>query len=198
MVTDPRVDAYIAGSAPFVRPILEHLRAVMHRAAPEIVETIKWGMPFFDHDGSPLANMAAFKAHAAFGFWRREGTGTAAGKGEAMGQFGKLVSIADLPDDAALVAMIHDAMALVDAGAKTLRTPQQPKPAAAMPDDLQAALDAVPAAAAQFAAFPPGARREYIDWVLEAKQPATRGRRIATTVGQSAEGKRLNWKYADC
>ena len=69
--TDPRVDAYIAKSAPFARPIQKRLRAAVHEACPEAEETIKWGMPFFLVDGKVLCFMAAFKAHAGFGFWRR-------------------------------------------------------------------------------------------------------------------------------
>lgn len=198
MSRDPRIDAYIAKSAPFAQPILDHVRAVVHRASPDIDEAIKWSMPFFDYHGAPLANMAAFKAHAAFGFWRRDGAGPEKESEGAMGQFGKLTSIADLPDDKTLIAMIHQAMALIDAGAKTMRAPKQPKPELAMPDDLRAALDAVPAAAGYFDAFPPGAQREYIEWVVEAKQPATRVKRIGQAVEWCAENKRRHWKYQNC
>lgn len=198
MSQDPRVDAYIAKAAPFAQPILAHVRAVMHRASPEIAETIKWSMPFFDYHGAPLANMAAFKAHAAFGFWRREGAGPEDEKGEAMGQFGKLTRVEDLPPEPELTQMIRAAMAVIDAGVKTHRTPRMPRPEVAMPDDLRAALDAVPAAAAAYAGFPPGAQREYLEWVIEAKAPATRAKRIAQTVEQCAEGKRRHWKYAAC
>jgi hypothetical protein len=198
MTHDPRVDAYIAKSATFAQPILTHVRAVVHRASPEIDEAIKWSMPFFDYRGGPLANMAAFKAHAAFGFWRRDGAGPEKEGEGAMGQFGKLTSIADLPDEATLIAMIHQAMALIDAGAKTKRAPKQPKPDLTMPDDLRAALDAVSAAAGCFDAFPPGAQREYIEWVIEAKQPATRAKRIGQAVEWCAENKRRHWKYQGC
>ena len=196
MPHDPRIDAYIAKSAPFAQPILSHIRAVMHRAAPEISETIKWSMPFFDYKGAPLANMAAFKAHAAFGFWRREGAGPEAEKDEAMGQFGRLTRVDDLPPEPELIAMIHAAIAAIEQGVKTRRTPRMPRPEVAMPDDLRAALDAAPAAAAAFAGFPPGAQREYLEWVIEAKAPATRVKRIERTVAQCAEGKRRHWKYA--
>ena len=198
MPLDPRVDAYIAKAAPFAQPILRHVRDVMQRASPEIAETIKWGMPFFDYRGSPLANMAAFKAHAAFGFWRRDGAGPAEEKADAMGQFGKLASLADLPPDAEIIALARAAMVLIDAGAKTRRPPRQPKPEIAMPDDLAAALAASPDAARHFAAFAPGARREYLEWVVEAKAPATRAKRISTTVEWAAEGKKRHWKYANC
>lgn len=198
MTQDPRVDAYIAKAAPFAQPILTHIRDVVHRASPEIVEAIKWSMPFFDYKGAPLANMAAFKAHAAFGFWRRDGAGPEKEDEGAMGQFGKLTSVADLPDDRALIGMIQAAMALIDTGAKTRRPPKQPKPELTMPEDLQAALDAVPAATANFAAFPPGAQREYVEWIVEAKQPATRAKRIGQAVEWCAENKRRNWKYQNC
>lgn len=198
MSQDPRIDAYIAKAAAFAQPILTHVRGVVHRASPDITETIKWSMPFFDYNGAPLANMAAFKAHAAFGFWRRDGAGPEKEDEGAMGQFGKLVSLDDLPDEPTLIGMIHDAMALIDAGAKTRRPPKQPKPELTMPDDLKAALDAVPEAERRFAAFPPGAQREYIEWVVEAKQPATRAKRIGQAVEWCAENKRRHWKYQNC
>ncbi len=198
MAHDPRVDAYIAKAAVFAQPILTHLRTVVGSASPDISETIKWSMPFFDYRGKPLANMAAFKAHAAFGFWRREGAGPETEQADAMGQFGKLSSLADLPDDAVLTAMVHTAMELIDVDAKTRRPARLLKPDIEMPDDLRSALEAAPAAAAHFEAFPPSARREYLEWVVEAKAPATRAKRIATTVEQCSEGKRRNWKYENC
>ena len=196
MPHDPRVTAYIAKSPTFAQPILEHIRGVMHRARPDLDEAIKWSIPFFVLNGQPIANMAAFKAHAAFGFWRREAVG--GGSSEAMGQFGKLATVADLPDEPAIAAMIANAVALAAAGGKTPRTLPGNKPALAVPDDLQVALDAMPAAATGFGALPPGALREYLEWVAGAKQEATRARRIATTVAQTAEGKKLNAKYELC
>jgi hypothetical protein len=198
MPSDPRVDAYIEKVQPFAKPILSHLRATVHQAAPGVEEAIKWGMPFFLWKGAPLANMAAFKAHASFGFWRREGAGPATEAEGAMGQFGRLTSVADLPPDSDIEAMVRDAIAAIEAGTKTRRPPRAPKAAIAMPDDLEAALSANPAAAAGYAGFPPGAQREYLAWVLGAKQSATRARRIETTVNQCAEGKRLHWKYENC
>jgi hypothetical protein len=196
MPQDERVTAYIAGAQPFAQPILQHLRALVHQVLPDATEAIKWGMPFFEWQGKPLANMAAFKAHASFGFWQRDAAGPA--NTDGMGQFGKLASIADLPPDAELMAHIRTAAALVAAGAPTRRSAKAPKAETPLPDDLAAALAGNPAAAAHFNGFPPGARREYLEWVTSAKQPATRARRIATCVAQAAEGKRLHWKYEDC
>jgi hypothetical protein len=191
MPVDPRVDAYIEKSAPFAQPILQHFRKVVHDTAPDASETIKWGMPFFEYRGRPVAMMAAFKAHAGIGIF----DGSSMAGGDGMGQFGKLASVADLPDPAALTALIGKALALVESGAPTMRTVKK-KPPLEMPADLRAALDAVPAAAAAFAGFPPSAQREYIEWALEAKQEATRARRIETTVAQCAEGKRRYWAMA--
>ena len=196
MPADPRVDAYIAKAAPFAQSILGHLRAVVGRAGPDLVEDIKWSMPMWLHNGKIVASMAAFKAHASFGTWKRE-TGEAVAKPDGMGQLGKIASFADLPPDDELVAMVKAAMALVDAGG-TMRAKRDPKPPLAVPDDLHVALDAAPAAAAAFAAFPPGCRREYVQWVTEAKQAATRARRIGQTVEWCAAGKRRNWKHENC
>lgn len=188
---DPRIDAYIVAAAPFARPILAHFRALVHDAVPGAGETIKWGMPFFERSKRPIAMMAAFKAHAGIGIF----DGSPMSGGDGMGQFGKLTVVADLPDPAVLRGLLAAAVALVDSGAKPARTVAK-KPPLAVPDDLRAALDAVPAAAAAFHAFPPGAQREYIEWVVDAKQVATRLRRIETTVEQSAEGKKRYWNMA--
>lgn len=196
-MNDPRIDDYIAGRAAFARPILRHLRAAVHRACPAAEETIRWSMPSFSYKGRILAQMAAFKAHASFGFWRGEAAGDAAKSG-AMGQFGRLTRIEDLPPDDELDAMIRTAAALIDASPSAPRPPRatsaRPAAALAMPEDLEAALDRAGARNA-FEAFPPGARREYLDWVIGAKRADTRARRIATVVAQTAEGKTLHWKY---
>ncbi|GGE04894.1 hypothetical protein GCM10011529_09060 [Polymorphobacter glacialis] len=195
MTEDARVDAYIEAAAPFAQPILRHMREIVHAACPETEETLKWSMPAFLYKDRQICGMAAFKAHAGVHFSRREVAGEAGMKGQGMGQFGKVTSVADMPADDVLAAMVAEAMALVDAGGKAPRLATK-KPPAEMPDDLRAALDAVPAAAAAFAGFPPSAQREYIEWVIEAKQAATRARRLATTVEWTAEGKRRYWQMA--
>ena len=200
MTRDPRIDAYIARQADFARPILEQLREAVHRACPEAVETLKWSMPHFTYKGQLLAGMAAFKAHATFGFWRgKEVTGGTHKERDAMGSFGRITSSADLPDDDTLDALIRKAAALTDSGAKPVRKAKTaPKPPPEMPDDLRSALDSSPAARATFDAFPPSCRREYVQWVVEAKRPETRSKRIAQAVEWMAEGKRRNWKYENC
>lgn len=191
MPTDPRIDAYIDAAAPFAQPILRHFRDIVHDAAPDTAETMKWSMPFFEHKGRPIAMMASFKAHTGIGIF----DGSPMAGGEGMGQFGKITAVADLPERATLAVLIGKAVALVETGAPTMR-PAAKKPPLEVPADLRAALDAVPAAAAAFAGFPPSAQREYIEWALEAKQAATRTRRIETTVAQCAEGKRRYWAMA--
>jgi uncharacterized protein YdeI (YjbR/CyaY-like superfamily) len=198
MSRDQRIDDYIARQAEFARPILEHLRAAVHAARPDVEEGIKWGMPAFLLKGRILATTAGFKAHATFGLSRGgEVMGDTGAKGEAMGQFGRLTSVADLPPDAELRALIEKAAALVEAGPAP-RAKKPPKPELPVPDDLRAAIDARPEAAAVFAGFPPGSRREYVEWVSEAKRPETRAKRVAQTVEWLAEGKRRNWKYENC
>ena len=194
---DPRVDAYIAERAEFARPILHHVRAIVHRACPDVVETLKWSMPSFLYKGEILASMSAFKTHAAFGFWQGEEVTGRSGHG-AMGSFGRLASLADLPPDADIEAMVAKAMALRDDGVKRARPLKHPRPAMAPPDDLIEALDGNPAAAATFAGFPSGQQREYVDWITEAKRPETRAKRLAQAVVWMAEGKRRNWKYENC
>jgi uncharacterized protein YdeI (YjbR/CyaY-like superfamily) len=199
MSSDPRIDAYIARQADFARPILEHLRAAVHAACPEAEETLKWSMPHFLYKGQLLAGMAAFKAHATFGFWRaKEVLGETGAERDAMGQFGRLTSVADLPPDDVLGALIRQAVAVTDAGPRPSRPKAPPKAELSASAELETALYANPAARATFDAFPPGCRREYIEWVVEAKRPETRDKRIAQAVEWMAEGKKRHWKYEKC
>jgi uncharacterized protein YdeI (YjbR/CyaY-like superfamily) len=189
---DPRVDAYIQRAAPFARPLLEQLRRDLHAASSELDESIRWSMPAFLHGGQLIAMVAAFKAHASFGFWRANDEATPR---EGMGQFGRLTSLEELPDAAVIAEGVRAAIARADGGApRATRRPARPE--AEVPDDLRAALAARPAAAATFAAFPPGQRREYVDWITEAKRSETRARRLAQALAWLDEGKTRNWKHA--
>jgi uncharacterized protein YdeI (YjbR/CyaY-like superfamily) len=196
---DPRIDAYIAKSAAFAQPILEHLRSRVHAACPDVEEGIKWGMPFFSYKAAPMCMMAAFKQHCSFGFWlSKEVTGGSDEDG--MGQFGKLASLKDLPSDKQLAACLKKAMALNEAGVKKARPKAAAKPAPTLPDDLAASLAQRKHAAARktWATFGPGAQREYVDWITEAKTDATRQKRITTTLEWLGAGKKRNWKYEKC
>jgi hypothetical protein len=197
---DPRIDAYISRSADFAKPILEYVRALVHETCPDVEETIKWGMPTFVHAGGILCAMAAFKQHASFGFWKHAlvvGDGTA---GEGMGSFGKLTSVADLPTKRQLSAYIKQAARLNEQGIKTpgSRKVTAPKPLPGIPADFAGALRANAAARATFDRFAPSHRREYLEWILDAKREETRARRIEQTVEWLAEGKSRNWKYENC
>jgi uncharacterized protein YdeI (YjbR/CyaY-like superfamily) len=192
--TDPRVDAYIAKAAPFAQPILEHLRALVHRAEPEIEETIKWGAPFFVLQGI-VCQMAAFKAHCAFGFWsgnRPEPTGK---EDEAMGQFGRITAVADLPRDAAVVKLIRAAAERNRRGEKAPVRAKVRRAPIPMTPEFRAALAGNRMAKATFDGFSPSHQREYLEWITEAKTEGTRDRRIATSIEWLALGKSRMWKY---
>lgn len=197
MKTDPRIDAYIARQADFARPILTHLRATIHEACPDCEETLKWSMPSFLHKGKILAGMAAFKAHATFHYWYDSMLSEDEKDRSAMGQFGRLISIDDLPAKAVLLDLTRKSMALIEAGTKPPRTLAK-KAAFTVPQDLQAAIDGAPAAKATWNAFPPSCQREYVEWVTEAKRDETRAKRLAQTMEWLAEGKRRHWKYENC
>ena len=194
---DPRVDDYIGKSPEFARPILSHLRDVVHAACPQVEEDIKWGAPHFLHHGM-LASMAAFKAHACFGFWRGKELFPDGGAGGAMGDFGKLTSVRDLPAKKALSALVKQAMALNESGAARPRRVAKAKPPPVPSPAFAAALGSNRKAARVFADFPPGQQREYVEWIDSAKGEDTRARRIAQAVEWLAEGKRRNWKYENC
>lgn len=198
MSSDPRIDAYIAKAAPFAQPILNKVRERVHAAAPEAEETMKWSMPSFTVDGKILLGMAAFKAHAAVNFWRGQEIGDKSPKAGAMGQFGKLTSLADLPADTELDALIREAAKLSKTAPAPRKVKHEPKPPAELHPEFAAALKTHPKAAAVLEGFPPSARRDYLDWVAEAKQDATRAKRIATAIEWLSEGKKRHWKYESC
>lgn len=198
MKTDPRIDAYIDRQADFARPILRHLRDILHEACPDCEETLKWSSPSFMYKGKILAGFAAFKAHAAFGFWAgSQILETGARQESAMGQFGRLTSLDDLPPRTELIDLAKKGMKLIDDGVKPIRNKHVKAPFT-VPQALRAAIDAQPAAAATWDAFPPSCQREYVEWVTEAKRDETRAKRLAQTIEWLAEGKRRNWKYENC
>lgn len=195
---DPRIDAYIQRSAGFARPLLAHLREMVHEGCPDVEETIKWGMPSFSCAGGILCGMAAFKQHVSFGFWKHA---LVVGEGverDGMGSYGRMASMEELPPKRTLLAHIRKAAALNREGVKApaaARRKTAVKPAPKAPADLLAALKGNAAARATFQAFPPSSRRDYVEWITEAKRPETRGKRLAQAVAWMAEGKRRNWKY---
>ena len=197
MSRDPRIDAYIAKAQPFARPILEKVRERVHAVVPKVEETMKWSSPAYTVDGKILLMTAAFKQHAALNFWRgQELRGSEANSG-AMGQFGRIEKLADLPPDGELGRLIREAAELATS-APPRKAKHQPKPAPAMHPDFAAALAKAPKAKATLDGFPPSAQRDYLEWIAEAKQDSTRAKRIATAVEWLSEGKRRNWKYERC
>ena len=197
---DARVDAYIGKSAPFAQPILRHLRQLVHSVSPLLTETMKWGFPFFDYKGS-VCQMAAFKEHIGFGFWKqrqlndpgkliKEEDGTA-------GSFGRITSLSDLPADEILVDFIKQAMQLNEAGTKkpVVKKEGAPKAPIEMPANFADLLANNPKAQAVFEKFSPSHKREYLEWIVDAKSDATRVKRLQTAIEQIEEGKSKNWKY---
>jgi len=194
---DPRIDAYIAKSADFARPILKHLRAVVHAGCPQVEETMKWSMPHFDHKGV-MCGMAAFKEHCAFGFWKADLILDRDKQAEknGMGSFGCIKSLADLPSEKTLIGYVKKAAALNEAGIKAPgRTPSRKRKPIPVPADLAAALKKNAKARLAFENFSPSHRREYLEWITEAKREETRKDRLAKTLKLLAEGKSRNWKY---
>jgi uncharacterized protein YdeI (YjbR/CyaY-like superfamily) len=193
---DPRVDAYIENSASFAKPILEHLRAIVHTACPEVEETIKWSFPHFDYRGAMMCSMASFTRHCAFGFWNASLVlGDKAADG-AMGHLGRITSLGDLPPDRTLASYVRKAAKLNDDGVKAVRVARRPKVELPVPDDLMKALKKNKKARTTFDALPPSHKREYVEWIAEAKRDETRKRRVDMAIEWIAEGKPRNWKYA--
>lgn len=196
----PQIDQFILKSQPFAQPILNHLRALIHAACPEVEEKLKWGMPFFDYKGEMMCHIAAFKQHCAFGFWKaalmKDPQLMARAKEEkAMGHLGKIQTMQDLPTDSKIVKWVREAMKLNDQGIKLPPKSKVNKSAITVPDDLKLALKKNAAARRTFDQFSPACQREYLDWITDAKRPETRLRRLDQAIEWMAEGKKRNWKF---
>lgn len=196
---DKRVDAYIFKAAPFAQEILMHFRALVHKACPDVEEKVKWSMPFFDYKGEMMCHMAAFKQHCAIGFWKaslmKDAKKLKDGNEEAMGHYGRITSVKDLPANKTIIANIKEAMKLNDDG---IKLPPKKKAAAKevdVPEELMKALTKNKKARTVFDAFPPSHRKEYIMWINEAKTEATKTKRIETAIEWITEGKQRHWKY---
>ena len=198
MPRDPRIDAYIRKAAPFAQPILTHIRDVVHQACPVVVETMKWSVPHFDYRGEMMLSVAAFKEHCVLGFWKGPllvEQGLLPADDTTMGYRSRIASEKDLPSDKTLITLIRAAMALNERGVKVPRPKAAAKPRAKPPADLLTALKKNKKALAVFEAFSPSHKREYIEWITDAKTDKTRDARLAQAVTWMAEGKPRNWKY---
>jgi uncharacterized protein YdeI (YjbR/CyaY-like superfamily) len=203
---DERIDAYLAKTADFAKPILNHLRELVHTSCPDVEETWKWSFPHFMYKGDVLCSMAGFKEHTVFGFWKAsllEDTDkvlTITDR-ESMGHLGKITSLKDLPKDAILKKYIKAAMKLNEDGVKL---PPRPKATDKEKKELEilayftAELKRNGAAKKAFEAFSYSHKKEYVQWLEEAKTEVTRGKRMAQTIAWLEEGKSRNWKYANC
>lgn len=196
---DPRVDAYIAKAQPFAQPILKHLRKLVHNTCPQAEEVIKWGFPCFDYKG-PFCQMASFKQHAVFGFWKaalmKDSKDLKGNQENAMGHLGRITNMKDLPSDKKIIAYIKEAMVINEKG---MKLPGREKKAEvkvpAIPQFFKAALNGNKKAATQFEKFAPGQKKEYILWLTEAKTEETREKRLETAIDWISQGKIRNWKY---
>ena len=205
---DPKVDAYIAKAKPFAQPILNHLRKLVHKGCPGVEEAIKWSMPFFVYKGAILGNMAAFKEHCSFGFWGVEIGAVLREAGVVqdggMGTLGRITNVKDLPSEKEMLGWLREAAGFIDRGEYTSpiaarnKVVKAPKPAAKLSPDFAAALKKNKKASAVFGAFSASCKREYVEWIAEAKREETRDKRIAQAVEWIAEGKQRNWKYQNC
>jgi uncharacterized protein YdeI (YjbR/CyaY-like superfamily) len=205
---NPRVDAYVAKAKPFAQPILNHLREQVHKACPSVVESIKWSRPFFEYKGVILANMSAFNEHCRFGFWGEEISAEVreakARQPESLGSLGHLTRIEDLPANKQMFALLRRAVTLIDSGQHTSpiaarqRVAKSPKPGLEVPPAFTRALKANKKASAAFASLSPSCKREYIEWIADAKRDETRDKRIATAIEWISQGKQRHWKYQNC
>jgi len=198
---EKQIDAYIAKSADFAKPILNHIRELVHKTCPDVEEKMKWSFPHFDYKGEMMCSMAAFKQHAVFGFWKaalmKDPVLVENARSEvSMGHLGRLTSLKDLPSDKKMTAWIKEAMQLTDKGIKLpSKAKSTEKKELVIPDYFIKALSKNKKAKQVFENFAWSHKKEYLEWITEAKTEETRNKRMATALEWIAEGKGKNWKY---
>ncbi|REJ81923.1 MAG: hypothetical protein DWQ44_13480 [Bacteroidetes bacterium] len=198
--TDKRIDAYIEKAKPFAQPVLNHIRKLVHKADPEIEETIKWGMPHFVHDGI-VCSMASFKEHCVFVLWKgdliSDVKNSANKSGEkGMGQFGRIRSLKDLPSDSTMIKWIKEGVRLNKEGVPIKKTsPAEAIKKNEVPGYMLKEIKKSKKALKVFNEFPPSHKKEYIEWITDAKTDATREKRMTQMMEWLEEGKSKNWKY---
>lgn len=198
---NPQIDAYISKSASFSKPVLKHFRELVHSTCPEAEEKIKWGFPHFDYKGNMMCSMAAFKAHCAISFWKaslmKDADKMKANNNEAMGHYNRITCLEDLPTDKKIIANIKEAMKLNEEGVKL--APRKNTIASLtviVPSELKSALLRNKKAKETFENFSPSHRKEYVEWITEAKTKETRDKRVDTTIKWLTDGRSRNWKYS--
>lgn len=200
---DPRIDAYIASSADFAKPVLNHIRDLVHHACPDVEETMKWSFPHFDYKGM-LCSMAAFKQHCSFGFWKRalifnQKKDTGLNEEAGMGHFGRITRISELPGRNVLIGYVREAVRLNDVGIKVPARPRaKEKKKLVVPAEFMAALKKNRKALVAFENFSYSHKKEYVEWITEARREETRKQRLATATTWMAAGKPRHWKYVKC
>lgn len=200
MIRSEKIDQYIEKAQPFAQPILRHLRQIVLQACPDVEEKIKWGMPHFDYLGEMMCGMASFKQHCTFGFWKaslmKDPTLVAnAQKEDSMGHLGRIMSLNDLPSDKKLKAYIQEAMMLNEEGIKVKKVVKPAKPEIPVPDYFLKALQQNKPALTVFENFSASCKREYLEWITEAKTEATRTKRMEQAIAWISEGKKRHWQY---
>lgn len=199
---EPKIDAYIEQAKDFAKPILLHIRELVHKTCPNVDETIKWGFPHFSYCGEMMCGMASFKQHCSFGFWKaslmKDSTLMENAKSEsAMGHLGKITSLKDLPSDKKIVSYIKEAMKLNEDGIKVIKPKSTPIKNLIIPDYITKAIKKNKTAFEVFTAFAPSHKKEYVQWIDEAKTEETKQKRLTQTIEWLQEGKPRNWKYMD-
>ena len=202
-VNDKRIDAYIEKAQPFARPILKHLRKLVHQGCPGVEETIKWSFPHFNYKGQMMCAMASFKEHCIFGFWKekllkdpnRFLKRRSADGGPAMGNLGRITSLRSMPPDRIILGFIRQAAVLNEKGIKISPMPRRGKTKLVIPNYIKRALQKNNKALETFTAFSYSNKKEYVEWITEAKTEKTRQARLSTAIQWMAEGKTRNWKY---
>lgn len=191
------ITAYIEKATPEFKEVMIALRSVLNNPNFDIKEDWKWGAPNFNNEGM-ICWLAHFRNHVGMNFFKGTlikdkynlFTHYREEKGNRQLKFSDINQI--IPEQ--IEYYIEEAIKLNQENIKVVKKEID----TSLPLDLETELNNNPKAKMFFESLAPSYKRDYIEWIEEAKREATRTKRLATTMEWLSEGKKKNWKYENC
>ncbi|MCB0792148.1 MAG: DUF1801 domain-containing protein [Flavobacteriales bacterium] len=199
MIETERINSHIAEQDEWKRRLMVRLRQLIHQVDPGIEETWRWNGPHFDRNGIMLG-MSAHKTCVSI--WFHKGAllkdprrlFEPLEKDEAKGMRVYKLKESDAIDEKAFTELVKQAVKLNEDGVK-LSEAKPARKTLVVPPELESVLKKDQHAMTNWEGFSYSKKKDYIEWVTDAKREETRKRRIAQAFQLIRDGLALNERY---
>lgn len=189
-----KISQYIESADVKKKEILQRLRDFLNRDDFGLTEDWKWHAPNFNSNGM-VCWLAFFKSHVGLNFFKGSLIEDLHGlyDNASMDKGNRIIKYKTINEinENLLEYYIYEAIKHNKEGAKITSK----KVEIEVPKDLAKALEKDIMAKDFFTNLAPGYKRDYIDWIISAKQEKTRLKRLETTLEWLGQGKKKNWRY---